>query len=207
MLEPVLSGASTRDRRRRIAMWMCFALGGVDLVALNAFVFPRLGGAGDEATWRPGEALGGFWGGVGGGLSGGRVEPVPVEDASRRPSATSPVPYGDVMLTIGFESESAALSPEAQRLVDALALELKLDDDVDVRVEGHADTRGDVFFNEAISVKRAEAVRDRLIAAGIEEKRIETRGMGSSSPRTEEESSEAQALNRRVEVIRARKTR
>ena len=181
-------------------MIACFVVGGADLLLLNVAVFPELGEAvaapsavpsGDRPSQPAGSA------------SGAGPSELP---SATQPSARPPLPPG-IFLTLSFESESFELTTDTRRHADALALELKLDDELAVRLDGYTDTRGDTFFNQDLSMRRAEAVRDHLVAAGVEEKRIEVRGLGSTNPRTGDASAEAQAVNRRVEVFRVRRAR
>ncbi|MGI9369360.1 MAG: OmpA family protein [Ruegeria sp.] len=67
---------------------------------------------------------------------------------------------------------------------------------------GHTDDTGDLQANIAVSTKRAEAVRARLIEAyGIAADRIEAQGVGYLAPLTSNVTAQGRALNRRVEAV------
>jgi outer membrane protein OmpA-like peptidoglycan-associated protein len=68
------------------------------------------------------------------------------------------------------------------------------------RVEGHTDTSGDPKENEVLSQKRAAAVVRWLVAKGLDAKRFDAVGLGSSRPLVDNETAENRAHNRRVEV-------
>jgi outer membrane protein OmpA-like peptidoglycan-associated protein len=68
-------------------------------------------------------------------------------------------------------------------------------------VEGHTDNRGSDAKNVELSLARANAVREYLVARGVDATKITARGLGSSQPVGENESAESRASNRRVEIV------
>ena len=70
-----------------------------------------------------------------------------------------------------------------------------------VRVEGHTDDVGSAKKNLELSQARAEAVREQLIAKGIEPDQLQAIGYGNSRPLDKRRTAEARARNRRVEFI------
>lgn len=69
------------------------------------------------------------------------------------------------------------------------------------RIEGHTDSRGSANLNQALSQQRAEAVRDALVARGVEPGRLVAVGRGSDRPLATNDTAEGRASNRRVEII------
>ena len=69
------------------------------------------------------------------------------------------------------------------------------------RIEGHTDSRGSANLNQALSQQRAEAVRDALVARGVEASRLVAVGRGSDRPVASNDTPEGRARNRRVEII------
>ena len=106
-----------------------------------------------------------------------------------------------VTLRIGFDLGSAALSPagleQARELGNALAgLAPKRFD-----IVGHTDTQGDAAQNDALSLRRAETVREFLVRNfPIAESSLQAIGKGEREPLYPGETPRANALNRRVEV-------
>lgn len=88
--------------------------------------------------------------------------------------------------TVYFAFNRATLSPEAKERLDTLAEVLKSDQSVkEAKVVGYADRIGSVSYNDRLSQKRAEAVRDYLITRGYTNARVtETRWVGKSKPST-----------------------
>ncbi len=74
-------------------------------------------------------------------------------------------------------------------------------------VEGHTDSQGSESYNQGLSQRRADAVRDYLVQKGYPADRIQARGMGKGSPIASNASPEGRANNRRVEIIIERESR
>lgn len=68
-------------------------------------------------------------------------------------------------------------------------------------VEGHTDSQGSESNNEALSLKRAESVREHMVSQGIEPDKIQAKGLGESRPVADNSTPEGRANNRRVEII------
>jgi OOP family OmpA-OmpF porin len=65
---------------------------------------------------------------------------------------------------------------------------------------GHTDSVGSDSYNQALSVRRAEAVKAYLISKGIEKNRVYTEGKGEKQPVADNKTAEGRAKNRRVEI-------
>jgi len=102
---------------------------------------------------------------------------------------------------LNFASGSAAIDGESGLEVDNLSAILKAYEDVKVNIEGYTDSRGNADSNLTLSQQRADAVRTRLIAAGIADTRITTKGFGAANPVADNETAEGRAENRRIEVV------
>ena len=99
-----------------------------------------------------------------------------------------------------FEPGTAQLVAEAQIGIARLAAFVGSDAARPVRIEGHTDATGSPDANRALSLRRAEAVRDALVAAGISPQRIAVSGEGSAQPVASNDEAEGRARNRRVVV-------
>ncbi len=67
-------------------------------------------------------------------------------------------------------------------------------------VTGYTDSIGSDAYNLRLSERRAATVRDALVADGIAESRITTKGMGKANPVASNATEEGRAHNRRVEI-------
>ena len=111
---------------------------------------------------------------------------------------------GEVFTLSGdaFASGRASLTPAAEVSTRALATYLQAGGgEAKVKVEGHTDNQGDASANQALSQRRAQAVADVLVSAGVSASRVEVEGLGQSRPLGDNDSAAGRARNRRVEVI------
>jgi len=102
---------------------------------------------------------------------------------------------------LNFASGSAVIDSASEPEIDNLSSILKAYTDVNVVIEGYTDSIGNPDSNLNLSQRRADAVQNRLIAAGINENRISTKGFGAANPIGDNATKEGQAQNRRIEVV------
>jgi outer membrane protein OmpA-like peptidoglycan-associated protein len=104
---------------------------------------------------------------------------------------------------IYFAFNSAVLDSASDRAIASVARLLDGHPDWRITLEGHTDSIGSRTANQALSERRVEAVRARLVAAhGVEGARVRTAGLGSTVPRESNKTIEGRARNRRVEMVR-----
>ncbi len=106
-----------------------------------------------------------------------------------------------------FEFDSAALKAEARGQLDGLVQELKtrpadIVAGTTVAIEGHTDSVGSDAYNQGLSQRRADSVRQYFIDAGLSASMVVATGMGEASPADSNATAEGRANNRRV-VIKA----
>lgn len=82
---------------------------------------------------------------------------------------------------------------------------LQMNPTLTVEIIGHTDDVGSEQFNQELSEKRANAVRDHLVASGVSPDRLTARGMGEKDPIASNKTSEGRAQNRRIEFIPSRR--
>jgi len=99
-----------------------------------------------------------------------------------------------------FDFDKYELKPEGRRALDDLADKLKAVDLELVLVVGHTDSVGSDAYNERLSLRRANAVRNYLVTKGIDAKRIRTEGRGETQSIADNNTEDGRARNRRVEV-------
>jgi outer membrane protein OmpA-like peptidoglycan-associated protein len=107
------------------------------------------------------------------------------------------VTLGDVL----FDTNQANLKPGGVRAVQKVADILKQNSQRTIFVEGFTDSRGSDSYNQNLSERRANAVRDALVGMGISSERITMRGLGKSFPVASNDNEAGRQLNRRVEII------
>ena len=102
--------------------------------------------------------------------------------------------------TLRFATGQTTLEPESQAEVPAVLAAIAERAAVEVLIEGHSDQAGDAAENDALSLARAEAVRELLIAQGLTATFVRVVGRGSRAPLVDAPG-QAHAQNRRVEVL------
>lgn len=103
---------------------------------------------------------------------------------------------------IFFKVNSTQINDQGESLVSQLAELLKKYPNAEIIVEGHASSDGSSAYNMTLSEKRAAAVQAALIAAGVEESRVSSKGYGESKPIGDNATMKGRAANRRVEFER-----
>jgi outer membrane protein OmpA-like peptidoglycan-associated protein len=102
---------------------------------------------------------------------------------------------------ITFERGSAEIEAAGREVLARIAAAVKGCPGVRIAAEGHADVEGLHDYNQRLSVKRAQAVTDYLIAAGVSADQVETAGFGASRPVAPNSTPGARAKNRRTEIV------
>ncbi|MBU1101903.1 MAG: OmpA family protein [Bacteroidetes bacterium] len=100
-----------------------------------------------------------------------------------------------------FASNESVLMPTAQTKLNEVAEALLATKERKLTVEGHTDSQGSLSHNQALSQKRADAVRSYIISQGYPSDLIQARGIGEERPIADNNSVEGRANNRRVEII------
>lgn len=99
-----------------------------------------------------------------------------------------------------FRSGKTEFTPESRAVFETVINQILAMRDANVTVIGHTDRVGSQQRNDALSLKRAQWVRARLIAAGIAQGRIEAVGRGEREPLIPTADGVAEPENRRVEI-------
>jgi outer membrane protein OmpA-like peptidoglycan-associated protein len=100
-----------------------------------------------------------------------------------------------------FASGSSKIDPTSYDLLGRVKRALEIYGERKVRIEGHTDSKGDVKINQKISLKRAESVRDFLIAASMDGSRLKALGYGEVRPIASNEFAKGRAMNRRIDIV------
>ena len=103
--------------------------------------------------------------------------------------------------TVNFDFDSAELTVSARSTLNRQAAFLSLNPDLMIVIEGHADERGTREYNLALGDRRATAVRDYLVAKGINSARVRTVSYGKERPALAGSDEAAWAKNRRAATV------
>ena len=99
--------------------------------------------------------------------------------------------------TVYFDYDQSTLTAEAQATLDRQAAFLKASPSFRITIEGHCDERGTREYNLALGDRRASAVRDYLVAKGINASRLSTISYGKERPSVGGSNETSYSLNRR----------
>ncbi len=184
------------------------------VAALAACATPGKGtaiGAGGGAAVGAGiGAIAGGWegaaiGAVVGGLAGGAIgnyldkqaqELKEVANAKRTEEGI----LVDLKSSLLFSTNSAVLKPAAVEQIAKLGDIIAKYPHDRIRIQGHTDSTGSAAYDEQLSLRRAEAVRDVLENRGVSRRQMLVEGAGASNPIADNSTPEGRAANRRVEL-------
>ena len=117
--------------------------------------------------------------------------------------APAPVPVSEKVSIAAealFDFDKSVIKAEGRTALDGLLAQLKgMDTEVMVTV-GHTDSVGSDQYNQALSMRRAEAVKAYIVSTGVDASRVYTEGKGESQPVADNNTAEGRAKNRRVTV-------
>jgi len=102
---------------------------------------------------------------------------------------------------VGFAFDKADLTPDSAGIIDEAARHMRECASLSIEIGGHTDSVGAEAYNDGLSKRRAEAVKQQLIEAGVDSSRMVTRGFGETNPVAPNETTEGRAQNRRVELV------
>jgi OOP family OmpA-OmpF porin len=102
---------------------------------------------------------------------------------------------------VNFDFDKATIRPEGIAILNGAAALLQKHERVVVEVAGHTDSVGSEEYNQGLSERRANAVKDYLISQGVTASRLTARGYGELQPIASNDTEEGRAENRRVELI------
>src|SRR5690606_21589013 len=113
----------------------------------------------------------------------------------------------ELLVPVLFDFDSTAIvactAPSLYALRDHLAAHPEI---LVLEIEGHADGSGTDAYNDALSRRRAEAIRDWLVEHGVAAERLRVSARGEAAPLEDEETDDARVQNRRARfrVVEAR---
>lgn len=152
------------------------------ILAAHPEEFNLLAGDGEEITELP--------------VSKAGIEPQSGLEVEKKVAEMPEFSFGPIL----FATNSADLNFEAIQILDRLAQFLKENIYWELQITGHTDNAGTPDHNLDLSTRRAGSVAEYLIGIGIEEKRLEIKGLGSTGPVDTNETPEGMQKNRRVEL-------
>ena len=106
-----------------------------------------------------------------------------------------------IVTNINFDFDRAAVRDDVKPRLSRVIELLKEMPDLDVQIVGYTDDIGSLQYNLALSVRRAESVRNYIVTRGVESARLSVAGRGKSDPLVSNATPQGRAVNRRVEFV------
>jgi outer membrane protein OmpA-like peptidoglycan-associated protein len=100
-----------------------------------------------------------------------------------------------------FDFNKATLRPQGREVLSKIAGILLVAPGYNMKLEGHTDSIGSEEYNQKLSEKRADSVRDYLVGSGVSADLITTQGFGKTQPVASNSAAEGRQRNRRVEIV------
>jgi len=176
------------------------AIGALGGAAVGAGAGALIAGKGHRGT---GALIGGTIGAIGGGAVGNYMDRQAAEMKRKLPEAAV-ARQGDklyVALPSGilFDVDKTEIKPTAKDSIAKAAEVLVKYPDTYITVEGHTDSTGTTEYNQKLSERRADVVRDQLMWDGVPASRVSVKGYGESDPVADNSTPEGRQSNRRVQ--------
>jgi OOP family OmpA-OmpF porin len=105
-----------------------------------------------------------------------------------------------VLRGINFDFDKSTIKPEFEGVLDAGVEALNENPNVRVQVAGYTDSVGTDAYNQGLSERRANAVKDYLASHGVDASRLSAVGFGETNPVADNSTADGRAQNRRVEL-------
>ena len=105
------------------------------------------------------------------------------------------------MSDVLFDTGSAALKPGAREMLAKISGIVLAHPGLNLQIEGHTDSVGSDDFNQQLSERRADTVRDFLAEQGVPGSAITATGFGKTQPAASNDTPEGRQRNRRVEIV------
>lgn len=103
------------------------------------------------------------------------------------------------MQIINFASGSSEIPKANQSILDQAAALMQRASQVQLTIKGFTDSVGNAEANKALSLKRAEAIKNYLVAKGVDPAQLKAEGYGQEQPKADNSTPEGQFQNRRIE--------
>jgi OmpA-OmpF porin, OOP family len=130
-----------------------------------------------------------------------KIEPIVKVPIKEDDLTKTPLEKGKVirLKDIFFDSDKSLLLPRSYVELDKLVQIMRENPTMEIEVIGHTDNLGDVNYNLTLSRRRAAQVMEYIVKNGIEARRMQSNGFGSSQPIAPNDVEDMRQLNRRVE--------
>jgi outer membrane protein OmpA-like peptidoglycan-associated protein len=127
--------------------------------------------------------------------------PPPPAPVAAAPPPAPPMKKKIVLRGVNFDFDKYNIRPDAVPILEQACKTLKEEPSISVSCDGYTDWIGSEAYNQKLSERRANAVREWLVKCGIPSSRLTARGFGKTNPVASNETAEGRAQNRRTELV------
>ena len=99
-----------------------------------------------------------------------------------------------------FDFDRSTVKPEAARILDRLVVFMTENKDKTANLAGYTDNVGSEAYNQALSERRVNSVKNYVVGKGVDSGRVSGQGFGESKPIADNKTADGRAKNRRVEI-------
>jgi OmpA-OmpF porin, OOP family len=125
--------------------------------------------------------------------------PAPMAQAAPAPAPAAPAIQRSYL--VFFDFDRSDITAEARRVIQQAATNARSGNVTRIQATGHADRAGSDRYNQALSLRRANAVKDELVRSGIQASQIAILGKGEAEPLVPTADGVREPQNRRVEIL------
>ena len=130
-----------------------------------------------------------------------KTNPLDSKDDIAKPTTTIILEKGKkvILRGVNFETNMATLTRDSEDILEVAYNALVANPDVQVEISGHTDSVGSDEYNQALSLRRAQSVKNWLVQRGVRSDRMRTVGKGEKEPIADNNTAEGRTENRRIE--------
>ena len=99
-----------------------------------------------------------------------------------------------------FDFDKSNIKPQAATILDRLTAFMSENKASRVNLAGYTDNVGTEAYNQSLSERRVNSVKDYIIKKGVDSSRVSGQGFGESKPIADNKTADGRAKNRRVEI-------
>ena len=142
---------------------------------------------------------------IGSGASGDAIGTSQISEAERLASELGARSTAEGLLVslserVLFDFDKADLRPDARQVLEKVASIIKVRTGL-VTISGHTDDTGSDAYNQQLSERRANAVKDELESLGVDPARLQASGFGETQPIAPNDTDQNRQMNRRVDIV------
>lgn len=155
-----------------------------------------------EMRARPGSSANLRWVNAGIGVQHRFLGPESMAQVPPPAPAVAPAPAKKrlILRGVNFDFDKATIRSDARPVLDEALRTIKQSGDIHIAVEGNTDSQGSEEYNLNLSIRRAQAVADYLVAHGVARSQLQIDGYGETRPVASNDTADGRAQNRRVEL-------